>query len=103
MHSMYKFEVALKQVLNEYRHLDMTTYILVHASTQMGGGGFSDVFRSEIDEVKLRYLSHNPCVQMFLNSQGMDHSAAKRSVVVAVKRLRFWGRPISKVEKVIAL
>ena len=104
-------ELALQQVLDDHSHLDLTPDIIKTDSTQVGGGGFSDVFRP-----KMRRGWHprsDPCIQDLLNLDRIEYSSTgptkrrrigKKAIymVVAVKRLRFWDKPVSKVEKVFS-
>ena len=95
---------AFQEALEEYANLDLTTDILSEESEQLGGGGFSDVFRSRMragwqarDDPHIKQLL--PEIQA--KSMAMATPQSKPDcLMVAVKRLRFWGRPIPKVEKV---
>lgn len=102
-------EFPLQQVLDDHFHLNLTPNIAKNGSTQVGGGGFSDVFRSRMRKGwQPRNDTH---ILNLLNPDRIGFSStgpAKRRkigkkpicVVIAVKRLRFWDRSISKVEKV---
>lgn len=101
-------ELALEQVLDDHSHLDLTPDVIKKDFTQIGGGGFSDVFRSKMRRGWQPRL--DPCIQDLLNLDRIEYSSTdptkRRKVgknaicVVAVKRLRFWDKPVSKVEKV---
>ena len=108
---MGTFEPPLQQVLDDHLHLDLTADMAKTGSTQVGGGGFSDVFRSKMRRGWEPRLE--PSIQKLLNLEKTDYSpvgSAKRRkvgkksncIVVAVKRLRFWDNSILKVEKVFS-
>ena len=101
---MNSLDSRLEKVLDEYSHLDLSLDVIKEDSDQMGGGGFSDVFRS-----KMRpgwQARSDPHIEQLLD-EARSYVALSKSepdcVVVAVKRLRFWGKPIAKVEKVTHL
>ena len=108
-------ESGLKQVLADLPHLDLTSDIVKNGSTQVGGGGFSDVFRSNMRRGwKLRldpYICNALCLDKDLSTAASTSRKTfkfwknpnERGMAVAVKRLRFWDRPIPKVEKVFSL
>ena len=108
---MATFKSPLKQVLDDHIHLNLTADMPKTGATQVGGGGFSDVFRS-----KMRRgwePRSDSSIRKLLDLEATDYSstgAAKRRkiskksncILVAVKRLRFWDKSIKKVEKVLS-
>ena len=97
---------TFQEALDEFSHLDLTTKVVKEASEQLGGGGFSDVFRSKM---RLGWQArHDPHIEQLLHeiqaqarsTTPTDPESDSDGSMVAVKRLRLWGRPIPKVEKV---
>ena len=108
---MATFKSPLKQVLDDHIHLNLTADMPKTGATQVGGGGFSDVFQSKMRRGWTPRA--DPSIQKLLDLEATDYSsagAAKRRkiskksncMVVAVKRLRFWDKSILKVEKVLS-
>ena len=114
-------KLYLKEVLHEHLHLDLTRCIIKNDSTQVGGGGFSDVFRSKLRGLGNRRITLDFNTEILLNtpvsasnfSTGSYSSAqptkrrkttesSSENIAVAVKRLRFWdtSRTNLKLEKV---
>ena len=94
----------LEQVLEEYSHFDLTHDVLKEDSDQMGGGGFSDVFRSRMRSGW--QARADPHIERLLNESRNCVITSKSDsdcIFVAVKRLRFWDKPLPKVEKVTHL
>jgi len=111
-------QTLLQQTLRKYSFLDLTSNIVQGAEVQRGGGGFSDVFQSELDpswqprpdsniaiilqnqtKVLLRATPELGIPQIVVSSMP---SATIHGTSVAVKHLRFWDRSILKLEKVIS-
>jgi len=113
-------QTRLQQTLYQDSHLDLTSNIVPGAEVQKGGGGFSDVFESVLDSNWqprpdpniVRLLQHQaqsgnvlhvtPESNTLQTTGFMLLSEPPRRTRVAVKRLRFWDQPISKLEKVIS-
>ena len=94
--------------LQKYSHFDLTPDVARGISEQLGGGRFSDVFRSKIHLVWRARLRRDPYLEQLL-SEMRDAGVTSRShgsemdtdcLMVAVKRHRLWGGPTPKVEKV---
>ena len=92
---------AYQQAFEEYSYLDLTSDIVNEALEQIGGGGFSDIFRTRL---RAGWQARNdPHIERLLSETGSIVSISESDpncVFVAVKRLRLWGRPIPKIEKV---
>lgn len=106
MASYRAYTPTFQDALDEFSHLDLTTNVVKEASEQLGGGGFSDVFRSKM---RLGWQArHDPHIEQLLseirvqagNMTPTNPESDPDGPMVAVKRLRLWGRPILKVEKV---
>ena len=108
---MDNLQSSLKQVLEDHIHLNLTADMPKTSSTQVSGGGFSDVFRSKMRRGWKPRI--DPSIQKLFSLETTDYSfaeAAKRRMIgekshclmVAVKRLRFWDKSILKVEKVLS-
>ena len=112
-------KLYLTEVLHEHLHLDLTRCIIKNNSTQVGGGGFSDVFRSKLRGLGNRRITLDFNTEILLNtpvsvsnfSTGLYSSTqpTKRrkttesnsdNIAVAVKMLRFLDRSNLKLEKV---
>lgn len=95
---------AFQEALDEYSNLDLTTGIVSEKSEQLGGGGFSDVFRSRMRAGW--QARHDPHIALlFFETWSVAVTRESPEPVpdywaVAVKRLRLWGKPIPKAEKV---
>ena len=101
---------SFQSALAEYSYLDLTADIVNGALEQLGGGGFSDVFRSKLRRAgRLGKTKHDPHIEQLLaeiEAESVESANAKSNpgyLIVAVKRLRFWGKPIPKVEKVYSI
>ena len=103
----------LRQTLNRYSHLDLTSNVVRGAEVQKGGGGFSDVFQSMLDPrwqprpdpniaMLLQQQVENPLgtASELMVHQNLPMGSSLAGTRVAVKRLRFWTKPISEVERV---
>ena len=108
------YQTPLQQILQKYAHLDLTSNIIPGVEVQKGGGGFSDVFQSVLDPswkprpdpiiATLLLLRDDTALKLKdVPSPGdSPTSETSKCIMVAVKRLRFWDRPGSKLEKVIS-
>ena len=104
------YRATFQDTLDQYSRFDLTNNVIKETSEQLGGGGFSDVFRSEMhlvwharqDLYMDRLLSEIQVDRMQWAGVYSDDEPLPDPdcLVVAVKRLRLWGRPIPKVEKV---
>ena len=104
MASSYRVSTsAFQEALDEYANLDLTTDILSEESEQLGGGGFSDVFRSQMQtgwKTREDYFMEQLLSDIWVKRMALAARESKSDcLMVAVKRLRFWGMPIPKVEK----
>ena len=61
-------DIQIRHALKDYSHLDLTTHMTVtrNNSRQIGGGGFSDVFRAEMH--KDWRPRNDPYLQILLES-----------------------------------
>ena len=96
-------------MLHRLAHLNLTSDIDTHIQVQVGGGGFSDVFRSKMhsgwrprpDSHIYDLLHLNEALNTETPTEQSQLSMHSNRLVVAVKRLRFWDLPSAKVEKVL--
>ena len=89
---------TLDQVLNNYTHLDLTDDVAEEPRDQMGGGGYSDVFRAQMHP-GWKVRSDSIIEELLLEIR--NNSPELISDRVAVKRLRIWGKSNPTVDKVI--
>lgn len=96
---------SFQDALDAYFHLDLTADIIGGEQEQLGGGGFSDVFGC-----KMRsgwQPRQDPHIERLFSEARTVTVARLRSdsdcPVVAVKRVRLWGRQIPDIEKVFRI
>ena len=69
---------------------------------QLGGGGYSDVFRTQMrPDWKASLRSDKIVEEILAETRHPSPEFPLDRVGVAVKRLRIWGKPIPAIEKVI--
>ena len=107
-------QTRLERTLLKYSHLNLTSSMVPDVAFHQGGGGFSDVFQSVLDSswkprpdpiiaTLLLFRDDTTLKLKDAPSPGdSPPSEISKCIMVAVKRLRFWDRPVSKLEKVIS-
>ena len=103
-------QTRLQRTLSRYSHLDLTSNVVPGVAVFRGGGGFSDVYLSTLEpswkprpDVNITSLLQQQAEifetipQLRFNTKLPSGSNYTR---VAVKRLRFFGEPEAKIEKV---
>ena len=99
---MSSSDSTLDQVLRNYSHLDLTYDIDEEAKVQIGGGGYSDVFHTQMRPACKVHLGSDKIVEEILaETRYPSPEFSSGCIGVAVKRLRIWGKPNPTIEKVI--
>ena len=114
-----KNKLRLQQTLQNLSHLDLTDHIVAaDVAVQLGGGGFGDIYQSELSTGWQTRYDQNLMTLLELengklmstpkpgNSETTEFPLAAASVTfdctkVAVKIFRVWGKTDQKVEKVL--
>ena len=79
---------ALQEVLLDHSYLDVTQYVVKRNRRQVGGGGYSDVFRSHLrEDCKLG----KKVAKQLDEPKGGSTDSSSTPVHVAVKVLRLFG------------
>ena len=87
----------LQSVLQNHSHLDVTSYISGENKSHIGGGGFSDIYRSYLSE---DWETDDEIAMQLLHEQRSGSSSPRTTLIVVVKVLRLFGPVSTTVEKV---